>query len=345
MKTQVNKLKSEQAFSNKVVFFYLLIFGIIAFSTSGKNFLQSISEVSENPSIHYYKNNPNSELVSMFPANVNEREKISNWNYIIPLKAELSAKNGNKVEMGRLDEKIMNNSQEVYQQMLAMLANIEEPELQIEDILSQLDIQTATFKANKAIHLVQKQNAYLNEVYKQKTKKVRNEIEQSHQLNKLLLSENESELDIEIWMTDGNFWKLLAEENRDVKQSLSEMYAKKNADVYEAIEMEMKLKNWGKIDSEEPLSVEAWMVKDLGNSPTPTLTLFKNEYLSDLAKTKIIETDEMIELIRKTRCCAIIEKEEPLAVELWMISERCWCPTMKQINHRLSESFALKDRE
>lgn len=340
MKTQVNKLRKEQALGNKIVLFYLVIFGIIAFSTSGKNFSQSISEYSENTFSTSNKNNSN--LISTFAVNSDEKRENFEMNYLIPLQAEFYSANTNELEMRKLNGTVTKNSRLVYTQMLIELANIEEPELLIEDILSQLDIQVAAFNALQSIHFIQKQNAYLNEMYKEKTQKVFDEIEQSHQLNKMLLSENESKMDIEFWMTDGIFWKLSAGENKDIEQSLAEVYAKKNADVYNALEMEMKFKSWGSIDSEKPLIVEDWMIENYDNAATQKVG--NNEYLANIAKTKNNEVDEMIELISKIKKYALIEKEAPLVVEPWMVSERCWCPNKRQRENWYSESFALNEK-
>lgn len=341
MKTQVNKLEREQAKSNRIVFLYLLIFGIIAFSVSGKNFIHSISDYSESTFVSLNNNNPNSELVALLTVNSIDNVKSSNLNYIIPLEAKLLSNSQNYLEMNRLENKMHKNSQYVYQQTLKVLADVEEPELLIEDILLQLDIQEASFNASQLNHLAQKQNAYLNELYKQKNHKVWNEIEQAHQFATLLKAENESNLNLESWMMDGNSWELSAKENKKIEQSLAQIYAQKNAEVYEAIKREMTLRNLAVVESEEPLTVEDWMVEKSENTFNPAVV--KNDFLANMVTTKINEVDEIVELIEKTKCCGIVEKEEPLAVEFWMISDRCWCPNKKQIKYLNNEWFAMSD--
>lgn len=284
MKTQFNKFKKEQTIGNKVTFIYLLIFGIIAFGATDKNFWSSSDEAE-----HIYVNNShntNSKKTDLLYSNTDVNTKNSGTNFMVPLSADLSVSNHTTLELNKLEKRLLQKQNSAYHQMLYELANIEEPELLIEDILAHLNNQSTTLAKYNQISSAQQSNTYLMKIYHKKNDEIKNELRHAYQLKLALQVENESSMNVENWMTDANIWKLTQIESKEFKHVLSEMYAHKNTEVLQAIKTEMALKELA-----APIT------------------------------------------------------EEPLAVENWMIDEKCWCPEKKQHKNWYTETFAVNNQK
>lgn len=57
----------------------------------------------------------------------------------------------------------------------------------------------------------------------------------------------------------------------------------------------------------------------------------ENEYLETLAEQKVQRVIQDYELVLKTKELLVLESEEKLDVEDWMVNETCWCTSSKPI--------------
>ncbi len=341
MKTQVDKFESEQALNNKMMLLSLLAFGCILFIVSVTKLLQNTYSFSEN-SLGYLNQTPaNMGLVVMYSENSNEDSDMPEFNFLPSINAELTVKNRQTLETDKLNEKLFENRQKAYQDMLYTLRDIEEPELFIEDILSQIKVQTKTMEYPADQVKSVNPNVYLNGLYKQKTDDIWDKIDKQKDIEELLALENESDLELESWMTECHYWKLTTKESNEFEQSLAQSLAHKNAEVFAVLESERISSQYAAIDTEEPLQVESWMTGTVDNMKVQKIS--ENTYLTEMLASKNAEIYEITDLLWKVKCCMVIEKEEPLVIENWMIDTKCWCPNKKRTEHRYNESFALND--
>ncbi len=331
MKTQVDKFKKEQALNNKIMLITILVFGGILFMAAGKNIGQEVILKSD------FTTNT-LETVSMHEEHTKKSEPVR-YNYLVPLDATFSIeKEVAQPETAKLNQKVLNNNLATYKLALYALENEEEPELFLEEIMGRVNTQNESVIKENRNHFSSAINPYLNRLYKEKMDQIQAEIKMEESFKNRLATENERDLEMEVWMKADNIWKFSPRENENWNKGLKAMLHSKMKEVDKAIEADRMLKSYLILDAEEPLFVENWMINE---SNSTEYKVPKNNFLAALSERKMNETNEMIELICKTKCCGKLEIEEPLALENWMVSESCWCPDKRKTKHLYEESFAL----
>lgn len=316
MKTQVEKFREKQAQNNRIMFIVIMVCGLLLFVATG------FAGFKENARV----TNDNTNYV---PLNT----IAATFNYSI---------NG-MLEVDKLRQVMLDRQEQMYRTAMNGLADIEEPGLLFQDIATVNAFQEAYFNEHNDESYTVRTNTYLDALYRQKNDQVFAELENQHRFEALLAEENETELEIEEWMTDNSAWNYLKEANNNFDEFLEAMLAEKNRDVFETIERKAWFNKMLAFETENSLEMESWMTQDISPSATET-GITKNHYLLGLLAEKNEAVFRSIELQCKCKKFLARVEEEPLEVEEWMVDERCWCPNKKQGEHLYTEPYAMKTK-
>jgi len=328
MKTQVDTFRKKQEQNNRIMMIAIVICGVLLFVATG--FVGS--------------GNDNCATSSK-----------TNYQPLNNIEAALTTINNSVLEVDKLRQVIVDRQENIYRTVLSDLTSIEEPGMTFQDIASVNAFQQAYFNDNNDESYTMKSNAYLNKLYKEKNEEVYVEIENESRFRELLATENENELNFEVWMTEDNVWNCIKETDNNFNEFLEAVYEAKNKEVFAAIEEEAY---WREILAPEPEfdhetaefdphpEVEIIRIEtDKNTSPSASETgITPNYYLLGLLAEKNEAVFKAIELQCKCREFLAAVEEEPLEVEDWMVDERCWCPNKKQEEHLYAEPYAMKTK-
>jgi len=328
MKTQVDTFRQKQEQNNRIMMIVIVVCGVLLFVATGFVGLSDENNAKTNKTSYQTLNN---------------------------IEAALTSINNGVLEVDKLRQVMADRQDNIYRTVLNDLTTIEEPGMTFQDIASVHAFQQAYFNDNNDESYTMKSNAYLNTLYKEKNEEVFAQIENESRFRELLAAENESKLDVEVWMTEDNVWNCIKETDNDFDEFLQTVYEAKNKEVFEAIE---EAAYWREVLAPEPEfdhetvafdpHPEVKIIRiDTENNTSPSASkigITPNYYLLGLLAEKNEAVLKAIELQCKCRELLAAAVEEPLEVEDWMVDERCWCPNKKQEEHLYTEPYAMKTK-
>lgn len=317
MKTQSSNFHSEQIRNNQTMIFIMVICYVLLTATSfTKIEARSYSTRSEDQTI-----------------------KTLN-----PIESHLAPSQIHSLEIDKLRRFITQQHHEAMNQAVNVFSNFEEPEMLFEDIESITEFQEHYFNERNDRRFVTLQNKYLNDLYTQKNEEISAGLENERNLKELLVTENETELNIETWMV-AKSEDYSHQTDDDFEKFLENMLAEKVQAVEREIEMNHIVNEFLALDSED----ESWNMEDICNeeiSPAPDNTnICDNRYLTGLLTAKNEAVSEAIEFERKCKEFLALTKEEPLQLEDWMVDEKCWCPRKSHKNYLYTEPYAMNNNK
>ncbi|MEN8115832.1 MAG: hypothetical protein ABFS16_02575, partial [Bacteroidota bacterium] len=312
----------------KVMLVSILVFGSILFIVSGKNFWESTFFQSEKSFGYFNQNKLSAALIN---AETEAREN-SSIDFMESKEASFINESNQKLEVDKMKHYINVNKQVAYKEVINNLANVEEPEIEIKDFLSELKTQEEYFDGMNNNCYTGKSNDFLAALYEKKNNEIQRSIEAEWQAENYLAVENEDALEVEVWMKNGGNVANNGNNNFDY---LAEQLAKKNSEILKNIEIESYLK----VEDEEPLALESW-ITGKGDVTEEKTMLEENHLLAANLAGKNAEVLKAIQFDCLVKGCLVLAVEEPLEVEDWMVDTKCWCPDKKQKKHTYTETFA-----
>ena len=299
MKAQVNTFEAAKESTNKVMFISFIVIGIILFIVSGKNFWNDVysKTVSSYEVLNPNNGFANIGLIIVKKANNSRNEAISE--YLTPLKPCCSKNIVQELEVEKMENFMSSNEMTAFQQALAAFNDVEEPELLVEDVFGAVETQTTQFEEVLENQAAFKTNAYLEELYAQKTSENLADAEIEWILEQYGVAETEDELEVEDWMTSNDKWNAnttvlsyFAEEETENKLEVEEwMTSSENWNENTTV-----LSYFAEAETENELEIEEWMTSNKNWNVESTLPAHLTE--------------------RAT--------EKPLNLEEWMVSENIW---------------------
>ncbi len=260
------------------------------------------------------------------------------------IEAQLVPNQVYSLELDKLRRFITQQHHDAMNQALEDFSNFEEPDLLLEDIASISEFQEHYFNEKNDRRFVTLENEFLNDLYTQKNEEVFTSLENERKIRKLLVTENETELNVEAWMVAQSAMSS-DQANDDFEEFLENMLAEKNQAVEREIEMNHIVNEFLALDSEEePWSLEDIYIEEISPAPDNT-SLSENRYLAGLLSAKNEAVYEAIEYERKCKEFLAITKEEPLKLEDWMVDEKCWCLRKSHKNYLYTEPYAMNNNK
>jgi hypothetical protein len=276
--------------------------------------------------------NPN-----VFGNNANEY-KLLNYNFIVPIESNFSNRIKQNLEIEKLNTKIDLNKQVVYlQKELNELSSYNEKENQA-SLISLIEIKDQiaySFSEINPDSYTYKTDNYIIEMLKKKNNSVLAEIEAEWQINNFLTNETENTLYVETWMMDDKVWSGINENGMLNQYQVT--YVSNNDNNITNVS---KMAGYLVPETEDALRLEPWLTNMIQSDPIERRRL-KNEFLESLVISKNAEVLAEIELERKLRDYLVLEVEDYLEIENWMIESKCWCTDKKENNYVFKDSFAF----
>ena len=205
------------------------------------------------------------------------------------------------------------------------------------------EIQESYFNEKNDRRFVTLENDYLNQLYEAKNREVYTALENEFHLKEMLTAENETDLEMETWMTSQNVWEMISNSNKNVDEYLDKMLTAKSEEVYKSIRTAKLLNEAMASVKEDALALDPWMTNNTV-SISNEFSIPENQYLAKLLAEKNEALIASLELQCKCKqFLAMEEKDEPLEMEDWMTDAKCWCPENVNKNHSYTEPFAMKN--
>lgn len=334
MKAQKNETHPLQSLSNRIMMVAILVFGSVLFVVSGKNYWQNTFYKTENTRSFYDHKPFSNELLTLYAETDRENTGMEP---LVPIGASVYVTHHQNFELGKLKNFIDANDETVFHLMLNSLAETEEPEMLIEELLGEMKNRESGFNRLIDRYSMGETNVYLNDLYLQKNFEILNEIEKSWQAQNYARVENESSLEVENWMTSGQGAPAMSHEFENL---LSEKLAFKNAIIRAEIEFEETIAAYLAVEEEEPLEMVTLATGPRTAESTPVAA---NDLLARELEGKNTKIRNDIEFDNLYALYLAVENEQPLQLEKWMVDARCWCPDKKKTTHGYTESFALNN--
>lgn len=338
MKTQLDNLQNTHSLTNNLMFLSIIFLGLLLFIVSGTNFWMSTFTSTKSAFGHFNQNNSNSNYFLIDEKDSeNEREDMRYYE-LKNLSSTISDGIDQKLEIDKMRQKINCNKQKAYAYVINSFTDVEEPEEFLESFKEELALQEKQFNNLNNNRYVIPTNDYLAELYKEKNNEIMAEIAMNYNNPEQYNIEKEIPLELEPWFFGSNY-KEIKEFGIDRKLALK--LAQKNTQMYTDIVAEELLELYAAKEKEEVLKVETWIKEDV-LKVIPLVS--DDQFLALRLNEKNYKIYEEIEFVQSVKGFLAVENEEPLVVENWMVSERCWCPERKKKKQWYHEIYAYNGK-
>ena len=293
MKAQVNKFEAERQMTNKAMFIFLSIVGSVILFLVVKNINNGVFSKAHTSYEILSPNKGFSRMGYVVVKKTDDSRKSENVDYIIPLEPCCANQVKTGLEIKKMEGFMNSNKKVLLQQTLEALADVEEPELLIEEVFRMFETQEDQLE-----EALEVEEWMTNE----ESWNVNTNISSPASATEV---ETESTLEVEDWMTDEQTWTV-------------NNYTALSAYVAEtATERALEIESWMRNNKTWAVDNDATLYTFVSEN-TPEEALKIEEWMTN------DETWEVNNYVALVEYFTEVETESELEIEEWMTSNETW---------------------